>query len=110
MACVRCGTHVGAHGATAFCQVRPREKAEEIRDAIGAQRFVLSPPNQLADDIREQARAAEVFDQHAEAAIKDAMTLFETYVPRLPTSLDRRFVARIRRRSPTAPTGRLRGP
>jgi hypothetical protein len=57
--------------------------------------------DQLAD-IREQARAAEVFDQHAEAASKDAMILFETYVPRLPTRLHRRFVASIRRRSPTA--------
>ena len=80
VACVRCGTHVGAYGATAFCPVcGPREKAEEIRDAIAAQRLALSLPDQLADDIREQAQAAGVFDQHAEAAIKDAVTLFETY-------------------------------
>jgi uncharacterized Zn finger protein (UPF0148 family) len=81
LVCPRCSAHVGVYGATAFCPIcGSREKTEEIRDAIAAQRLALSLPNQLADDVREQARAAGVFDQHAEAAIKDVVTLFETYM------------------------------
>jgi hypothetical protein len=68
-------------GATAFCPVcGPREKVEEIRDAIVAQRLALALADQLEDDVREQARAAGVFDQHSEATIKDIVTLFETYI------------------------------
>lgn len=81
LACSPCGTHTGVYGATAFCPVcGPREKAEEIRDAIAAQRLALALPDQLAEDVREQARAAGVYDQHAEGAIKEVVTLFETYV------------------------------
>jgi sarcosine oxidase delta subunit len=79
VACSRCTTHVAVFGATAFCPVcGPREKAEEIHDAIAAQRLALALPDQLAEDIREEARAAGVFDQHTEGAIKEVVALFET--------------------------------
>lgn len=65
----------------AFCPVcGPRHTAEEIRDAIAAQRITLALPDQLERDVREQARAAGVFDQHSETAIKDVVTLFETFI------------------------------
>jgi hypothetical protein len=81
LACSRCGTHTAVYGATAFCPVcGPREKAEEVRNAIAAQRLALALPDQLAEDVREQARAAGVYDLHAEGAVKEIVTLFETYV------------------------------
>lgn len=81
LACSRCGTHTAVYGATAFCPVcGPRERAEEIRDAIATQRLTLALPDRLADDVREQARAAGVYDQHANSAIMEIVTLFETYV------------------------------
>jgi uncharacterized Zn finger protein (UPF0148 family) len=81
LGCSRCGTHTAVYGATAFCPVcGPREKAEEIRDAIASQRLALALPDQLPGDVREQAKAAGVYDQHAEGAIKEVVTLFETYI------------------------------
>ena len=81
LVCLRCDAHVAVYGATAFCPVcGPRHKAEEIKDAIAAQRLALALPDQLERDVREQARAAGVFDQHSETAIKDVVTLFETFM------------------------------
>lgn len=78
--CRRCGTHTAVYGAAAFCPVcGPREAVEEVCEAIATQRLALALPDQLSEDLREQARAAGVFDQHAESAIKEVVTLFETF-------------------------------
>jgi sarcosine oxidase delta subunit len=78
-ACRRCSTHTAICGAAAFCPVcGPREAVEEVREAIAAQRLALALPDQLSEDLREQARAAGVFDQHAESAIKEVVTLTST--------------------------------
>lgn len=79
--CRRCSTHTAVYGAAAFCPVcGPREAVEEVREAIAALRLALALPDQLSEELREQARAAGVFDQHNESAIKEVVTLFETFM------------------------------
>jgi len=79
--CSNCGTHAAVYGSAAFCPVcGPRAAAEEVGEAIAGQRLALALPDQLPEDARETARAAGVFDQHADATIKDIATLFETFM------------------------------
>jgi len=93
LACGDCGILYAVYGATAFCPIcGPRLSATTILESIAAARRQLELEDLLPEQQREDSRAHGIFDQLAENALEDVVTLFEVYVKG-------QFISRV----PTAP-------
>jgi hypothetical protein len=78
--CVKCESVYAVYGATAFCPAcGPRGAADTVLESIERGRRSLALEDALPDDLREEARAAGVFDKTAADAVKEVVTLFEVF-------------------------------
>ncbi len=78
--CAKCETVYAVYGATAFCPAcGPRAAADTVLEAIERGRRSLALEDALPADLREQARAAGVFDKTAADAVTEVVTLFEVF-------------------------------